>query len=158
MERSDEARREDSLYDRIGSLEQENRKLEKELKDIKLELSTPETVECMNKKEPLYKWAALIVCENHRLKAENKELRGSFEQEAIRLLNVIKQLQDEIETLKQSCRSYEVIARQRLDRIESLETVIEHKKEVIKQQGEYAMRRHDFLCEIKEILDNYFGE
>ena len=72
--------------------------------------------------------------------------------------NKINQLQDEIETLKQSCRSHGVIAKQRLDKIKNLNAVIEHQKEVIERQGKEALRRHDFLCEIKEILDNYFGE
>ena len=42
---------------------------EAELKDIKLELSCPETMECAQKKEPLYKWAATIVCAKHELQA-----------------------------------------------------------------------------------------
>ena len=118
MERSDEARREDSLYDRMDSLQQENRRLE----------------------------------------TKNQQLRGSFEQEAIRLLNIIKQLKDKIETLKQSCRSYEIIVRQKLDRIKGLEVVIKNQDDTIDRQGKEALRRHDFLCKIKEIVDSYFGE
>ena len=37
MERSDEARREDSLYDRIGSAERLNRKLEERIKELEVE-------------------------------------------------------------------------------------------------------------------------
>ncbi len=38
MERSDEARREDSLYDRIGSLERERTKLLKRIADFETEI------------------------------------------------------------------------------------------------------------------------
>jgi len=37
MERSDEARREDDLYDRIGSLGRKNEKLEKRIKELETE-------------------------------------------------------------------------------------------------------------------------
>ena len=49
----------------------------------------------------------------------------------------IARLQDEIKTLKQLCKHYET---------------------TIERQGKEVLRRHDFLCEIKETLDNYFGE
>ena len=49
----------------------------------------------------------------------------------------IARLQDEIKTLKQLCKHYEI---------------------TIERQGKEVLRRHDFLCEIKEIVDNYFEE
>lgn len=44
--------------------------LETDLADVKLELSTPETAGM--EKEPLYKWAAMIVCAKHDLETANK--------------------------------------------------------------------------------------
>ena len=70
--------------------------------------------------------------------------------------NKIDQLQDEIETLKQSCRSHEVIARQRLDRIKNLEAVIQRQKEIIERQGNANEEKHNILCGIKEEIDEYF--
>ena len=64
------------LYSVENEVRDHVEQLEKQLEDIKLELSTPETMECASKNEPLYKWAALIVCENHRLKKELQVLKG----------------------------------------------------------------------------------
>lgn len=52
---------------------------ETKLNDIKLELSCPETMECANNKEPLYKWAALIMCNQHKLEAKVKDLLEACE-------------------------------------------------------------------------------
>ena len=52
--------------------------LQKELEDIRLELSTPSTMGL--EKEPLYKWAALIVCEGHLLRAEVEQLKEKIKQ------------------------------------------------------------------------------
>ena len=46
----------------------------------------------------------------------------------------------------------------RKDKIEQLETEINHQKEVIERQGSEAYRRHEFLCTIKEIVDSYFED
>ena len=54
----------------------------RQLADIRLELSTPETMECAQTNEPLYKWAATIVCAKIQLEQlvatvsnENKRLQ-----------------------------------------------------------------------------------
>lgn len=60
--------------------------------------------------------------------------------------------------------STEVIAKMdveietRIARIKNLNVVIEHQKEVIERQGEHAMKRHNVLCGVKEVIDEYFGE
>ena len=48
-----------------------------------------------------------------------------------------KRFQDEVETLKQLCKHYEL---------------------TIECQGRETLRRHEFLCEVKEVLDKYFKE
>ena len=58
---------------RLDTETQRADKAEAELKDIKLELSCPETMECASKKEPLYKWAALVMCLKHKFKDKLKE-------------------------------------------------------------------------------------
>jgi len=53
-----------------------------DLADIKLELSCPETMECANNKEPLYKWAALIMCIKHQQTKQIKQLQAQIDKQA----------------------------------------------------------------------------
>ena len=71
---------------------------------------------------------------------------------------VIGEMDEEIETLKQSCESHQIISRQRLDRIHNLETAIAAQKLTIINQGNANEEKHNILCGIKEEIDNYFGD
>ena len=42
------------------------------------------------------------------------------------------------------------------ERIKNLDTVIEHQKETIRNQGNANEERHNILCGIKEEIDEYF--
>ena len=54
--------------------------------------------------------------------------------------------------------SLERYNRQQDEKIKELETVIKSRETTIERQGKEAARRHEFLCTIKEIADNYFGD
>jgi len=61
------------LYEEIKQLQAQIARLEGALKDTRLELACPETMN--TEKEELYKVAALVVCEQHRIQAELKKVR-----------------------------------------------------------------------------------
>jgi len=41
-------------------------------------------------------------------------------------------------------------------RIKSLEVVIECQKETIERQGKACEKKHNILCSVKEVIDEYF--
>ena len=43
-------------------------------------------------------------------------------------------------------------------RIKNLEAVIEYQKETIRNQGNANEERHNLLCGVKEIIDEYFNQ
>lgn len=61
---------------RLTAAEEALEKAEEELKDVRLELSTPSTAGIQ--KEPLYKWAALIVCEGHQYRRKLKRAEAEI--------------------------------------------------------------------------------
>lgn len=44
------------------------------------------------------------------------------------------------------------------EQIKELEVILEYKNEAREQQGEECERRHNLLCEIKEVVDRYFEQ
>ena len=44
------------------------------------------------------------------------------------------------------------------ERIKNLDTVIEHQKETIRNQGNASEEKHNILCGIKEEIDEYFNQ
>jgi hypothetical protein len=42
--------------------------------------------------------------------------------------------------------------------IANFEATVERQEKTIESQGREASRRHEFLCEVKEVLDKYFKE
>ena len=64
---------------------------EKDLNDIRLELSTPSTADLQG--EPLYKWAALIVCEGHQLRRKLEQAEKQIEQQQECIRELVRQAQ-----------------------------------------------------------------
>lgn len=81
MERSDEKRRLDSLYDRLGSLERTNRRLEAEIKRFKREILAAgkldfdwSVLERLDKLEEQEKKIERLKGENKKIKAKGDEI------------------------------------------------------------------------------------
>jgi hypothetical protein len=67
-------------------------------------------------------------------------------------LNDINQTDKEnAEVCRNSIKHFEIV-------IKSQEATIEHQERTIECQGREASRRHELLCEVKEVLDKYFKE
>ena len=71
---------------------------------------------------------------------------------------VIAKMDGEIETLKQSCGTHQIIARQRFDRIHNLEAVIAAQNKIIMNQSAGCEERHNVICGVKEVIDEYFKD
>ena len=49
---------------------------------------------------------------------------------------------------------YEFVKKGEHDRLKKRLATLE---DTVEQQGKHAMRRHDVLCSVKEVIDEYFG-
>ena len=78
----------------VYKLEERIKEFEAQLKDIRLELSCPETANPEIQKEPLYKWAALIMCIKHQQAKRIKQLEvenANWKKRYIEAVNDLKQ-------------------------------------------------------------------
>ena len=65
----------------------------------------------------------------------------------LRVAGNLKNLEDGVK--------YELVPEGEHDKLKKQIAILEG---TLKLQGEHAMRRHNVLCGVKEVIDEYFGE